>query len=406
MTDLKSSYDHVIIGGGYAADHAARAIREAQPDATIAILSAEKDAPMHRPALSKVLWFGDDPDVASQDLHTVADTGADLHLRTTVLSVDAEAHTVTTSSGATMAYGRLLLATGAAPAQFPGVADERVVYLRSAEDYRRIRDLATDGRRVAIVGGGYLGAELTAGIASSGADAELTLCFPQEHLLDTMFPESVTTPLAETFGGHGVRFRQGFRLREIRTGEQALTLVPEQGEELEADVVVLGLGSVPRIGLAQTAGAAVVDRGVQVDAQMRTSLPDVFAAGDIARFPDPLFGERTVEHVENAKGQGTVAGQAMAGGPAAYETTPMFYSVMFGIRYEAIGTLSTEHEIVETWNDEHDAGVLYYLEDGVVEGIALWNVPDKVDAAREVAEKSRAGKLAASELTAQIAPEK
>lgn len=145
MPDLKSSYDHVIVGGGVAADKAARAVHEKAPDATIAILSADADGPVYRPALTKDLWHGDDPDPASQDLNTAEETGADLHTGTPVTAIDTTAHSVTTADGATVGYGTLLLATGSSPRRLGAGQDARVAYLRSVADYRHLRDLVQGG---------------------------------------------------------------------------------------------------------------------------------------------------------------------------------------------------------------------------------------------------------------------
>ncbi|MGY5765795.1 NAD(P)/FAD-dependent oxidoreductase [Brachybacterium sp. DNPG3] len=436
MPDLRSSYDHVIVGGGVAADKAARAIREAAPAASIAILSADADGPVYRPALSKDLWHGDDPDPASQDLATAAETGADLALSTEVTDLDTAARTVTTADGTVVGYGQLLLATGAAPRRLPGVDDPRVAYLRTVADYRHLRELAADGARIAVVGGGYIGSEAAAALSRTGA--RVTLLHSGTILLDRMFPTSIAQHLAEVFGQHGIELIGGFRLEGIEGIEGAgggvedgdagaagdggagpLILRGADGRTVEADAVVLGIGSVLQTSLAHAAGlaldgdpdAAGNGAAVIVDARLRTSADGVWAAGDIARFDDPLFGHRHVEHVDNAWASGERVGANMAaaaaGNPDAgddYAYTPLFYSDLFDDGYEAVGRLDASLETVEVWNDARTAAVVHYLDDGKVVGVLLWNTWDSVERAREVIAGSQHGSFGIGDLRAQIAP--
>ncbi len=146
--------------------------------------------------------------------------------------------------------------------------------------------------------------------------------------------------------------------------------------------VVAGIGIVPNVELAQEAGLAVGD-GIVVDSYLRTSHPDVYAAGDVASFPDALLGvRRRVEHEDNANTMGRAAGRAMAGAAVSYEHSPMFYSDLFDLGYEAVGELDTRLRTVVDWQEPYRKGVLYYLEEGRVRGVLLWNVWDRVDAAR------------------------
>lgn len=397
---LKPAYDHVIVGGGVAADKAARAIREEAPDASVLIVSDVGDGPLYRPGLSKDLWFKSGASLEDIDLGT-AQTGAQLLLGTTVTAIDPEAHSVTTSDGQRVEYGRLLLATGAAARRIDTPDDERIVYYRSADDYRRLRSLIDEGARVAIVGGGYIASEIAAAMAAAGA--RVSVHFPGERLLEQMFPESITGHLAEVYESRGVNLNGGFRLSSIRAGEK-VTLVPEQGENVEADVVVLGLGAAPNVQLAEEIGLEMEQGGVVVDETLATSAPDVYAAGDIITFEDPLLGRRRVEHMANAERSGDTAGRTMAGNRSTYRYTPLFWSDLFDDGYEALGELSTRHRVEEVWNDSHDAAVLYYLDGDRVRGVLMWNTWGAVPKAREVMEASRKGTLDLSALPEQIAP--
>ncbi|MGP6173251.1 NAD(P)/FAD-dependent oxidoreductase [Corynebacterium sp. A21] len=401
MSTLKDSYDHLIVGGGVAADKAARAIRKAAPTASIGIISADGDGPVYRPALTKTLWLGDDDDPASQDLHTAADTGAQLFNEVTVTGIDAAAHTVSTGDGHTVGYGKLLLATGSTARHFGEITDERLIYLRSVADYRRLRELATPGAKIAIVGGGYIGSEIAAGLSTTGA--EVTAYYLGEKLLENMFPPSITDRLHEVFAEHNITLVNNFELTSIDTGAQ-LTLRDKTGEEVNADVVVLGLGAVLNTQLAKQAGLSLEAGAVAVDAQLRTSAEDIYAAGDIAHFHDPIFGERHIEHMDMAERSGRTAGRNMAGQTENFDYTPLFYSDLFDDGYEAIGRLSTRSELVEVWNDERSAAVIWYLDEGKVSGVLLWNTWSSVPKAREVAAASRAGEIAAADLAVQIKP--
>ncbi|MDN5900068.1 MAG: FAD-dependent oxidoreductase [Brachybacterium sp.] len=401
MTNLEARYDHVIIGGGVAADSAARAIRAAEPDATIAILSADPHSPVYRPALSKDLWNGENPDPESQDLHTAEETGATLFTSTLVTELFPTSHSVVTARGQFTHYGKALLATGSSARHFPDVHDDRVVCLRTVGDYRHLRGLATEGARMVVVGGGYIGTEVAAALTRTGA--QVTLAHAGQHLLEHMFPASITGHLEQTFAEHGITLVPGFRLMGIGTGEE-LVLHSGATESLHADAAVLGLGAELNTNLADHGGLDLELGAVVVDPYLRTSAPDVYAAGDIALFHDPLLGLRHVEHVDHAQASGTAAGKNMAGAEEAYEYTPLFFSDLFDDGYEAVGRLDASMEMREVWNEDRTAAVVHYLEDGRVEGVLLWNTWDSADRAREVIAASQNGELAVEDLDGQITP--
>ena len=404
MTHPQDSYDHVIIGGGIAADAAARAIRETDEDASIAILSADPHAPVYRPALSKDLWTGEDPDPDSQDLGTAEATGAELFTSTLVTELLPSSHTVVTARGERIRYRTALLATGSVPRRLPGVEDERVAYLRTVGDYRHLRTLAADGARIAVVGGGYIGTEVAAALTRTGAAA--TLAHSGARILEHMFPASITSPLEEVFAGEGVELVDGFRLEGVDAGE-TLTLRGEDGRTLTADAVVLGLGALPDTFLAAEAGIETDRDLVIVDPRLRTSVPDVFAAGDVVLYDDALLGQRHVEHVDHAEASGALAGANMARPEQEqeeYSHTPLFFSDLFDDGYEAVGRLDSSLEMREVWDEEGGAAVVHYLEDGLVEGVLLWNTWDSVPAARELIAESQAGDLYIDSLESRIRP--
>ncbi|GAA0956266.1 NAD(P)/FAD-dependent oxidoreductase [Frigoribacterium faeni] len=393
---MTEKFDHVIVGGGMTADGAAKAIHETTPDATILILSADVDAPYTRPALSKKLWIDPDYTEDDNDLGTVADSGAELRLRTMVESIDRTARTVTTTEGDVVGYGRLLLATGGSPAALDLPDDDRVISFRTAEDYRRLRSLSGGGRHVAVVGGGYIGTEIAAALAQNGT--RVTLVFPDDVLGGSVFPAEIAATFEKAFEEARVALARGRRVESGTADDSGIHLVLDDGSTLDADAVVVGLGISVDDSLAADAGLAV-DDGIVVDERLRTDDPDVFAAGDVASYPDAILGRRRVEHVDNAKSQGPVAGRNMAGADEVYDHTPYYYSKVFDISYEAVGTLDASLDTVV--DDKGDGrSVAYYLgEDGVVAGVLLWNVEEARDAARETL---AAGAVPRDELVGRI----
>ena len=385
MTD----YRYLIVGGGMVADAAARGVRELDTDGTIGVLSEDVDRPYARPALSKKLWT--DPDFSwdeKVDLHT-EETGAEFLLGTRVVSIDRATKTVTTADGATHGYEQLLIATGGKPRGLPGLEpSDRVLDYRSAADYRRLRTLADAGAHVVVVGGGYIGTEIAAGVVQTGA--RVTLVDPDEVVGGAMFPDDLARAFQQRFVDHGVELRTGRRVTEGSQTADGVTLTLDDGSVVEADAVVVGLGIEPVTGLAADAGLTV-DDGIVVSSTLVTDDPAVFAAGDVARYPDRILGTRRVEHVDNAQQQGRQAGRNLADADETYDHTPMYYSNVFDMGYEAVGTVSTDLRTVEDWQDPTVTGVVYYLdEDDTVRGVLLWNVSDKTDEARKVLAEANA----------------
>ncbi|MFZ7086489.1 NAD(P)/FAD-dependent oxidoreductase [Curtobacterium sp. RRHDQ10] len=382
MTDA-ASYRYLIVGGGMVADAAARGIRELDETGTIGILSEDVDAPYARPALSKKLWT--DPDFSwdeKVDLHTEDATGATIRLSTPVTAIDRDAKTVTTADGATVGYDRLLLATGGHPRSLGVEQSERVIDFRSAADYRRARALADRHAHVAVVGGGYIGTEIAAGLVQNGA--AVTLVDPDDVVGGSMFPADLASAFQQRFVDAGITLRTGRRVEDGHETEDGVVLTLDDGSTLGVDAVVSGLGITPATDLAEAAGLAV-DDGIVVSSTLVTDDPSVFAAGDVASYPDRILGRRRVEHVDNAKEQGRQAGRNLAGAGEVYEHTPMYYSDVFDMGYEAVGQVTSSLRTVEDWTTPQDTGVIYYLDDDqIVRGVLLWNVWDKTDEARMV----------------------
>lgn len=379
-------HQYVIVGGGMAADAAAHGIRDQGGEGSIAILGEEPTIPFPRPALSKKLWTDPDFTVENTALDTVRETDALLHLETRVVGVDADAHEVRTEDGRTIRYDKLLVTTGGHPRTITGLPPgDRVLYYRSLTDYQRLRGL-TEGEgspHVAVVGGGYIGTEIAAAMVQQGC--RVTLLHPGEVLGGPMFPPRLAAAFEQRFTDAGVDVRGGARVTGGAESADGVRLELEGGGTIDADLAVVGLGIEPATSFLQGVVDLAEDGGVLVDEHLRTSAPDVHAAGDVATYPDRVLGRTRVEHVDNATSMGGTAGRILAGSDETYDHTPMFYSDVFDLGYQAVGTLDSS---LETFVDEVEGGaVAYYLTGTEVVGVLLWNLDDGVEEATQLLAK-------------------
>jgi 3-phenylpropionate/trans-cinnamate dioxygenase ferredoxin reductase subunit len=383
-----SSYDYVIIGAGVAAAKAVEGIRDVDGSGSLLVLGAEPDPPVYRPVLTKDLWLKDGAALEDDILLDGTADGVELRTGVEVTAVDTAAHTVTLADGSEVGYGRLLLATGAEPRTLGLSTGPRVLAYRTAADYRQLRDLLGPDTHAVVVGGGYIGAEMAAALVQN--DVKVTMVLPEDLVQQRLFPERLARRITTALADHGVEVVHGM-LDGGKSRDDGVTVQLEDGTSIDADLAVVGVGVVPRTALAE-AGGLTVDDGIVVDAAMRTSAEDVYAAGDVASYPDVRLGRRRVEHVDHAEKSGELAGRAMAGADATYDQTPFFWSDLFDDGYEAIGDLDTRLEVVEDWQGDDeptDRGVVYYLDEGRVRGVLLWNVWDSVDDARALIESTQ-----------------
>lgn len=399
-------HQFVIVGAGMAADAAAHGIRDQGAEGSIAILGEEPTIPFPRPALSKKLWTDPDFTVENTALDTVGETDALLHLETRVVGVDADAHEVRTEDGRTLRYDKLLVTTGGHPRTIAALPPgDRVLYYRSLTDYQRLRGLVEAGRKdgdtphVAVVGGGYIGTEIAAALVQQGC--RVTLLHPDEVLGGPMFPAVLAQDFQRRFTDAGVDVRGGATVTGGTESADGVRLELEGGGSLEADLAVVGLGIEPATSFLEGVVDLAEDGGVLVDERLRASAPDVYAAGDVATYPDPVLGRTRVEHVDNATTMGETAGRILAGSDEVHDHTPMFYSDVFDLGYQAVGTLDSS---LETFVDEVEGGaVAYYLSSTEVVGVLLWNLDDGVEEAKQLlAEHDRP--TDAADLAGRITP--
>jgi NADPH-dependent 2,4-dienoyl-CoA reductase/sulfur reductase-like enzyme len=369
-------HNYLIIGGGMTAAAAARAIRQVDPAGSMGLITAEDGQPYKRPPLSKQLWSGKRK---LEDIWLPLPADSHLYPGRRVTSLDLARRRVTDDLGQEYGYVKLLLATGGRPRRLPFGGDN-IIYYRSVNTYRRLRALAEEHERFAVIGGGFIGAEIAAALAMQGK--RVTMLFPEPAIGSRLFPAGLAHFLNDYYREKGVEVLAGETATGLEGEGTDLTLVTASGRRLAVNGVVAGIGIQPNVELAQAAGL-VVDDGIVVDERLRTSDPNVFAAGDVARFPDALLGERRrVEHEDAANSLGGAAGRVMAGEEATYDSSPMFYSDMFDLGYEAVGQIDSRLETVADWKEPNREGVVYYLGGGRVKGVLLWNVWDQVDKAR------------------------
>src|SRR6058998_2717949 len=370
------NYTYVIVGGGMTADAAAEGIRAADPAGTLGLISAEPHPPYNRPPLSKGLWKGEPEDSIWRK---AAPAVGELHLGGRVVGIDLRTRTVTDDRGAAYGFKKLLLATGGAPRRLPLQSDQ-VIYFRTLDDYRRLRGLAAQSVRFAVIGGVFIGSEVAAALRMQQRD--VTMLVPEAGLGARVFPADLAAFLVDYYRQKGVTMRMGEGMAGLERRAGSCVVRTTVGSELVAEVLVAGLGILPGVELAEQAGLRV-DNGIVVDEACRTSQPDIYAAGDVANFANRALGTRLrVEHEDNANTMGRTAGLNMAGRSTPYHHLPFFYSDLFELGYEAVGDVDARLEMVADWKEKFREGVVYYLKDGRVRGVLLWNTWGQVDHAR------------------------
>ncbi|GAA2812469.1 FAD-dependent oxidoreductase [Kitasatospora paracochleata] len=326
---------HVILGASLAGAKAAEALRAEGHQGPIVLIGEEPDRPYERPPLSKGYLLGktEREKIFVHPAGWYAEHGVDLRLGTAATALDLAARTVTLADGERVGFGKLLLATGASPRRIPvpGGDAEHVLYLRRVGDSERLKAAFRPGARVVVVGAGWIGLETAA--AARAAGCEVTVLEVAELPLLRVLGREVAQVFADLHRAHGVELRFGVQVAAIRTDGVQLG----DGTVVPADAVVVGVGIAPNTALAADAGLTV-DNGVRTDAHLRTSHPDVFAAGDVANADHPVLGRPIrVEHWANALNQPAVAARSMLGQDAVYDRVPYFFTDQYDLGMEYTG---------------------------------------------------------------------
>ena len=352
----------VIIGAGECGTRAAFALREAGYDGKVTLVGAESHLPYERPPLSKDAMTGDEaPSIkAITDAARLTEHGIDLKGSTTATCIDRANRSVRLADGSDLAYNKLLLATGAAPRKLPlqGMG-ARSVYLRTFDDALRIRRHLREGVRVVIIGGGFIGLELAASARKLGA--EVTVVEAQPRILMRGVPEEIAAVVQKTHVAEGVEIACGNGIASIEDDGEGVHITLSSGRAIVADLAVIGIGAVPVTTLAETAGLAL-NNGISVDARLRTSDPEIFAAGDCCSFPLAVYGDRRVrlEAWRSAQELGALAARNMLGADEAHACVPWFWSDQYGLTLQIAG-LRDEGERTVRRDLSDGAFILFHL---------------------------------------------
>ncbi|TXS55045.1 NAD(P)/FAD-dependent oxidoreductase [Streptomyces sp. t39] len=393
MVDAHRTF--VIVGGGLAGAKAAETLRAEGFTGRVILIGDERDRPYERPPLSKGFLNGKEErdSVFVHEPGWYARSEIELHLGQTAVSIDRAAKAVRLGDGTVLHYDKLLLATGAEPRRLdiPGTGLAGVHHLRRLAHSDRLRRvLATLGRdngHLLVAGAGWIGLEVAA--AARGYGAEVTVVEPAPTPLHGVLGPELGQVFADLHRERGVRFHFGARLTEI-TGQDGMVLAArtDDGEEHPAHEVLAAIGAAPRTSLAETAGLELADRahggGIAVDARLRTSDPDIYAAGDVAAHQHPLIGTRLrVEHWANALNGGPAAARAMLGQDTVYDRVPYFFSDQYdlGMEYSGWAPPGSYDQVVLRGDAGKREFIAFWLSEGrVLAGmnVNVWDVTEEI----------------------------
>src|ERR1051325_8788700 len=387
-------YKYLIIGGGLAGDATTKGIRELDTQGSIGMFSMEPDPPYMRPNLSKGLWKGRP---VEKIWRKTTERGTELHLSRRVTQLDPAKKYALDDAGDEYTYDKLLLATGGTPNHLP-FGNGNIIYYRTFQDYKHLRSLSESGDRFLVIGGSFIASELAAALTIVGK--KVTMLLRENTICERFFPSNLSHFLNDYYREKGVEIVTGDTAASVQKEDDHITVRTGSGRAFDVTAVAAGIGIHTNLDLAKEAGLKVND-GITVNEHLETSVSDIYAAGDVANFFHTGLEKRTrVEHEDNAVQMGKVAGRNMAGANETYDYIPMFYSDLFDLGYEAVGELNNKLQTYSDWEEPFKKGVVYYLDDGHVRGVLLWNVWEKVDDARALMKEK--GPFKAEDLKGRI----
>lgn len=370
----------IVVGAGLAAAHAVETLRAEGYTGQLTLVGTEKELPYERPPLSKEVLLGDKTvdDARVHDAAWYAERDVRLRLGVTVTRLDADARRVDLDTGETLTYDALLLTTGAEPRvpDIPGA--DQAVYLRTVDDVPNVLPALVPGKRVVVVGGGWIGLELAAAARAKGAD--VTVLERSDLPLQGILGDRLARYLAELHLTHGVDLRTRVSVDEVVVTDGRVTGVEVAGTTIDADLVVVATGAVPNDQLAADAGLKV-DDGIVVDDAFRTSAEGIWAAGDVARADHATLGSLRVEHWDNAIKQGSAAARSILGQDVHHDWQPYFFTDQHEFSMEYVGHGSGEDDVeVRGDVDEHQF-IAYWLDGDTVTAamnVGIWDVNDQL----------------------------
>lgn len=370
-------FELVIVGGGLASARAIKSYRESGGEGSIALISRDATLPYHRPPLSKKFLRGEtDEEPIVEDEAFYRDHGVEVMLETSVASIDIRERAVLLETDL-LGYKKLLLATGAWPRRLsvPGADLEGVFTLRTVANSKAIREAALSAERATIVGAGFIGMEVAASLRQMGK--EVSLIHLGRWLFDQLGVEDLSGALAALYEEKGVELVLGNEVEAFHGNGNLERVTTKNGREVETDLAVVGIGVEPLTGFLDGSGIEL-DDGIVVNERFQTNVPDVYAAGDVARFYDPLFKKRRrIEHWSNANYQGTEVGKVLAGAEGGYDTVSAFFTEIFGITIKVFGDARRDAEVVVHGSlGDGDFYALYAENDEVIGALSVGQTED------------------------------
>lgn len=373
------STKYLLIGGGLASGQAAKQLRENDPHGSICLVGEEPYVPYDRPPLSKEFLRGEKSQEALifDPEEYFRDHGIDLILGVAVQQLDLPKKTATLANGEAILFEKALIATGGRPVRLklPGGDLPGVHYLRTLDDSGAIRAEAQPGKRAAIIGAGFIGMEVAASLTQQGVQVTVIEALP--HIWARFADPTLAGFVQEYCTQKGVTFYTNEMVAEIRGAGRPASVVTRSGKEIACDLVCIGVGILPNVELAREAGLTV-DNGILVNEHLQSSHPDIYAAGDVASYFDPLFGKRRrVEHWGHAEYSGQLAGQNMAGARSAYDLLTYVWSDIFDLHLEFAGDESEHDRVLVRGRFEDKSFIVLYLKQNVLVAYFAINTSSK-----------------------------